>query len=76
MQQSNTCSKSEVLGSLEVGNRTSRSLCQICSKLAIIAQEQCHCHCSGVVIINIEQISHMFHRDKWMTPVMLLTNHY
>ena len=42
---------------LKVNNRSTRTKCQICSKLAIKTPERHHWHRSGVFIVNFEHIS-------------------
>ena len=39
-------------------NRNNRAICKICSKLTIKTPERSLSHCSGVFIVNFEQISH------------------
>ena len=41
----------------KVKNKNIRTRCEICSKLTIKAPERHHWHCSGVFIVNFENIS-------------------
>ena len=43
----------------KVKNRNTRTRSEICSKLIIKTPERCHWHCSGVIIVNFEHISHL-----------------
>ena len=43
---------------LKVGNRNTRTRCKICSKLTIKTSERRH-WCCGVLILNVDQISHL-----------------
>ena len=43
----------------KVNNKNSRTRCKICSKLTIKTPEQRHWFCSGVFIVNFEQIPHL-----------------
>ena len=38
-------------------NRNSRTRCEICSKSTIKTPEWCHWRCSGVFIVNFEQVN-------------------
>ena len=42
-----------------VNNRSTRTRCEVCSKLTIKTPERCHCRRSGVFIVNLEHISHL-----------------
>ena len=44
---------------LKVNNRTTRTRCEICSKLTIKTPERRHWRRSGVFIVNFEHISHL-----------------
>ena len=44
---------------LKVNNRNTRTIFEICSKLIIKTPERHHWRCSGVVIVNFKQISHI-----------------
>ena len=44
---------------LKVGNRNTRTRCEICSKLKIKTPERHHWHLSGIFILNFEHISHL-----------------
>ena len=41
----------------KVNNRKTRTRYEICSKLTIKTPEQCQWHCSGVSIVNFEQVN-------------------
>ena len=43
----------------KVNNKNSRTICKICSKLKMKTPEQRYWRCSGVFIVNFEQISHI-----------------
>ena len=43
----------------KVNNRNTRTMCETCPKLAIKTPKRCHWRCSGVFIVNLEQISHI-----------------
>ena len=43
---------------LKVNNRNTRTMCEICSKLAIKIPERRHRRRSGIFIVNFEHISH------------------
>ena len=44
---------------LKVGNRNTRTRCEICTKLMIKTPERCQWFCSDVFVVNFEQISHL-----------------
>ena len=44
----------------EVNNKSSRNICEICSKLTIKTPERRHWRRSGVFIVSFEHISHFF----------------
>ena len=44
----------------KVSNENTKTMCEICSKLKTKTPERCQCRCSGVFIVNFEQISHFF----------------
>ena len=44
----------------KVNNENTKTMCEICSKLKAKTPERCQCRCSGVFIVNFEQISHFF----------------
>ena len=44
---------------LKVNNRSTRTRCEICSKLTIKTPERRQWRCSGVFIANFEHISHL-----------------
>ena len=44
----------------KVSNRNTKTRYEICSRLTIKTPERCHCHRSGVFIVNLEHISHLF----------------
>ena len=43
-----------------VNNKSTKTICGICSKLGIKTTERCSCHCSGVCIVNFEYIPIIF----------------
>ena len=43
----------------KVNNRSTRTRCEICSKLTIKIPERRHWHRSGIFIVNFEHISHL-----------------
>ena len=45
---------------IKVNNGTTRTKCEICTKLTIKTLERRQYHRSGVFIVNFEQISHIF----------------
>ena len=44
----------------KVSNRNTKTRCEICSKLIIKTSERRHCRRSGVFIVDLEHISHLF----------------
>ena len=45
---------------LKGSNRNTRTNCEICPKLTIKTPERRHCRCSGVFIVNFENISRVY----------------
>ena len=43
----------------KVNNGSTRTICEICSKLAIKTPERYHGHHSGVFVVKLEQILHI-----------------
>ena len=45
---------------LKVNNRNTSKRCEICSNLSMKTSERRQLHRSGIVIVNFENISHLF----------------
>ena len=51
----------------KVNNKNARKRCEICSKVTIKTPERRHWLCSGVFIVTVEHISHLFLVFLWLT---------
>ena len=58
---------------LKVNNRSTRTRCEICSKLTIKIPERRQWRCSGIFIVNFEHISHLVLVFLLLTLNMLLS---
>ena len=66
---------------LKVSNRNTRTICKICSKLAIKTPERRQWRRSGVFIVNFEHISRLvlvflLLISSWQNPIKTLVNIY
>ena len=51
----------------EVKKGNTRTMCEVCSKLTIKTPEQRQLRCSGVFVVNFEEISHIVLVFPWLT---------